>query len=124
MRYTKSHEYIKLDSDSSGVVGISDHAQKELGDVVYVDLPDAGKSFTAGDPFGSVESVKAASSVYAPVDLTVKQINDKLKDDSGLVNKGAESEGWMIKVEFKDAKQLDSLMDEAAYKKHCEESAH
>ena len=123
MRYTKSHEYIRLDSDNSATVGISEHAQKELGDVVYVDLPDPSKAFTAGDPFGSVESVKAASSVYAPVDLTVKQVNDKLKDDSGLVNKGAEGEGWMIKVEIKDPKQLDALMDEAAYKKHCDDSS-
>ena len=118
-RYTKSHEYIQLTGEKSATVGISEHAQSELGDVVYVDLPDTGKAFAQSDPFGSVESVKAASSVYAPVDLTVKEVNDKLKDDSGLVNKGAETEGWMIKVEIKDAKQLDALMDEAAYKKHC-----
>jgi len=105
-------------------VGISEHAAKELGDVVYVDLPDVNGSFSQSDPFGSVESVKAASSVYAPVDLTVKQVNDKLKDESGLINQGAEKEGWMIKVEVKDAKQLEQLMDAAAYKKHCQESQH
>ena len=122
-RYTKSHEYIKLTSDSNATVGVTDHAQKELGDVVFVDLPQPSKSFAQSDPFGSVESVKAASSVYAPVDLVVKEVNEKLKDDSGLINKGAESEGWMIKVEVKDKKQLDALMDEAAYKKHCEGEA-
>jgi glycine cleavage system H protein len=114
----------QLTSANAGICGISEHAQQELGDVVYVDLPDSGKSFSRGDPFGSVESVKAASSVYAPVDLTVKEVNAKLKDDSGLINKGAETEGWMLKVELKDPKQLDSLLDAAAYKKHCEEKAH
>jgi len=123
-RYTKSHEYIQLTGEKTATVGISEHAAKELGDVVYVDLPDVNGSFSQSDPFGSVESVKAASSVYAPVDLTVKQVNDKLKDESGLINQGAEKEGWMIKVEVKDAKQLEQLMDAAAYKKHCQESQH
>ena len=92
--------------------------------MVYVDLPDAAASFAKGEPFGSVESVKAASSVYAPVDIRVTEVNDKLKDDSGLVNKAAQGEGWMIKGEVKDVKQLEQLMDEQAYKKHCADAKH
>ena len=92
--------------------------------MVYVDLPDNNGSFKKGEPFGSVESVKAASSVYAPVDVRVTAVNDKLKDDSGLVNKSAQGDGWMIKAEVKDVKQLEQLLDEQAYKKHCADSKH
>ena len=89
-----------------------------------MDLPDTKASFSKGEPFGSVESVKAASSVYAPVDIRVTAVNDKLKDDSGLVNKSAQSDGWMIQAEVKDVKQLEQLMDEQAYKKHCADTKH
>ena len=92
--------------------------------MVYVDLPDSNGSFNKGEPFGSVESVKAASSVYAPVDIRVTAVNDKLKEDSGLVNKAAQGEGWMIKAELKDVKQLEQLLDEQAYKKHCADTKH
>lgn len=121
-RYTKEHEWIKLTGDNEATIGISEHAAKELGDIVYADLPDAGKQFSKGDPFGSVESVKAASSVYAPADLTITSVNESIKDDSGIINKDAEGEGWMIKAKINDTKQLEALLDPQAYAKHVEES--
>lgn len=91
---------------------------------MFVDLPEVGAKFAKGDAFGSVESVKAASSVYTPVTGTVSEVNDKLKEDFALVNKAADGEGWMIKVKFDSEKELDGLLDEAAYKQHCENAAH
>lgn len=122
-RYTKAHEYVKLDSDSTGTVGISDFAQKELGDVVYVELPENGASFKQGEEFGAVESTKASSSVYAPVDLEVLEVNEEVKNDTGLVNQSPEKDAWFIKAKISDAAQLDKLMDEAAYKQFCDTEA-
>lgn len=119
--YTKDHEYIKVDG-SSGTVGISDHAQSELGDVVFVEFPDIGETFSQGESFGSVESVKAASSVYAPVDIEVTAVNEEVDDNYALVNESAESDGWMLKVEITNPSQLEGLMDADAYAKFCESS--
>jgi len=103
-------------------VGITDHAAEALGDVVYVDLPEEGDSFDAGESFGSVESVKAASDVYLPVSGEVMESNDALGDEPGLVNTSPFEEGWFVKIKITDDTVLDTLMDEAAYKAHCESS--
>jgi len=119
--YLESHEYIKVDGDS-GIVGITDFAQRALGDVVYVELPEVGETFDAGESFGSVESVKAASDVYMPVAGEVLEVNEQLDENPGLLNEDAMGEGWFIKIKVEDAAALGSLLDEAAYEKHCEES--
>lgn len=113
-RFTKSHEYIRMDGDV-GVVGISDHAQKELGDVIFVELPAVGSDVTAGEQFGSIESVKAFSDLYSPVSGEVVEINGSLADRPESVNTSPYEDGWMIKVRLRDAAELDALMDSAAY---------
>jgi glycine cleavage system H protein len=115
-RYTKDHEWIALDGDTA-TVGITDHAQSELGDVVFVELPEAGKTVTKGGPAAVVESVKTASDVYAPVTGTVLAVNGKLSGDPALVNRSAEADGWFMKLKIADASELDGLMDKAAYDK-------
>ena len=105
-------------------MGITDFAQSALGDIVFVDLPDVGDEFEKGDSFGSVESVKAASDVYAPVTGTVVAINEALSDDPGLVNTSAEGDAWFIKLELSDVDELGKLMGEESYKDHCEKEAH
>ena len=117
-----AHEYCKMDGNIA-TIGVTDFAAAALGDIVFVDLPEVGDDFDKGDSFGSVESVKAASDVYAPVGGTVVEINDVLSDEPGTINTAAETEGWFIKVEMSDASDADELMDEAAYAKHCEESS-
>jgi glycine cleavage system H protein len=120
-KFTKSHEYITIDDQTlTGTVGISDYAQSKLGDVVFVELPEAGKSFKATEAFGSVESVKAASDVYMPIDGKVIARNDKIEATPGLVNQSALTDGWFIKIKANDLKQLSSLLDAKAYEKHCE----
>mmetsp|Transcript_4244 Transcript_4244/g.5591 ORF Transcript_4244/g.5591 Transcript_4244/m.5591 type:complete len:165 (-) Transcript_4244:310-804(-) len=121
--YTPAHEYVKV-VGTTGTVGITDFAQAALGDIVYIDLPAVDESFEKGDSFGSVESVKAASDVYAPVSGKVLEINESLDDDPGMVNTNAESDAWFIKLEMSDGKDVEGLMDEAAYKEHCEKEAH
>jgi glycine cleavage system H protein len=119
-----AHEYIHVEG-KIGTIGISDFAQAALGDIVFVDLPEVGDEFERGDSFGSVESVKAASDVYAPVTGTVVEINEALlSDDPGMVNTDAESAAWFIKIELTDDKELDEMMGEEAYKAHCEAEAH
>ena len=124
MYYAKSHEYVSIDG-STGTVGITDHAQNQLGDVVYVELPEVGDEFEAAEGFGSVESVKAASDVYLPVDGTVSAINETLEDSPGLVNEDAYGEGWFVKIDITgDVDALlasGDLMDEAAYETFCAE---
>jgi len=112
--YTKDHEWIDLEGDTA-TVGITDYAQKQLGDVVYVELPEAGRSVKAGDDAAVVESVKAASEVYAPIDGTVIAANDALEGNPGLVNLAPEAEGWFFRITPSNQQQLASLMDAAAY---------
>lgn len=107
-----------------GTCGITDFAQAALGDIVFLDLPEVGEEFSKGDSFGSVESVKAASDVYAPVSGTVTEVNDALSDEPGMVNNDAEGAAWFIKLEIKDASELNDLMGPDAYKEHCEKEAH
>ncbi|OEU06318.1 glycine decarboxylase H-protein [Fragilariopsis cylindrus CCMP1102] len=120
--YTPAHEYVKVDG-IIGTCGITDFAQAALGDIVFVSLPDVGDEFDAGDSFGSVESVKAASDVYAPVSGTVVEINEALNDSPELVNSSAEAEAWFIKIEMTDTSEAQKLMDETDYEKHCEDEA-
>lgn len=118
-----AHEYVKVEGKTA-TCGITHFAQDSLGDIVFVDLPPVGEEFEAGDSFGSVESVKAASDVYAPVSGVVIEINEALSDDPGLVNKDAEGAGWFVKLEIKDESETADLMGPDAYKEHCEKEAH
>lgn len=115
-RYAESHEYARLDGKEL-VVGISDHAQAELGDIVFVELPAVGKSFSKGQIFGTIESVKAASDLYMPVSGTVLAVNDSLQADPALVNREPYGGGWLLKVAPANAGDMDSLLDAAAYAK-------
>ncbi len=112
--YSESHEYVKVEGDF-GFIGITDFAQHELGNVVYVDMPEVDDEVSAGEDFGAVESVKAASDLMSPVSGTVVEVNEALEDEPGLINKDA-FENWIIKVEMSDKSELDGLMDAAAYK--------
>ncbi len=112
--FTQDHEWVDVDGDI-GTVGISEYAQSQLGDVVFVEVPEAGKTLSKGDEAAVVESVKAASDVYSPVSGTVTEGNAALADDSSLVNSDAEAAGWFFKLRLSDPSELDSLMDEAAY---------
>ena len=114
MRFTKDHEWVKVDGDIA-TVGISKHAAEALGDVVFVETPDAGKTVSKGDGFAVVESVKAASDVYAPVDGEVVEGNAALASAPETVNADPEGEGWFAKIKISDAAQVDVLMDQAAY---------
>ncbi len=112
--YTQDHEWIDV-AGGEATVGITDYAQGQLGDVVFVDLPDSGRAVTKGGEAAVVESVKAASDVYAPVSGTVTESNPALADDPSLVNSAPEGEGWFFKLTLSDASELDGLMDKAAY---------
>mmetsp|Transcript_17934 Transcript_17934/g.41361 ORF Transcript_17934/g.41361 Transcript_17934/m.41361 type:complete len:161 (-) Transcript_17934:296-778(-) len=120
--YTPAHEYVKVDG-TVGTCGITDYAQSSLGDIVFVELPTVGDEFDAGDSFGSVESVKAASDVYAPVAGTIVEINSKLEDEPELVNSSAEDDAWFVKIEMSDTSEVNDLMDEVSYEEHCEKEA-
>jgi glycine cleavage system H protein len=113
-RYTKDHEWIRLDGDVA-TVGISDYAQSQLGDVVFVDLPAKGKKVDAGAEVAVVESVKAASEVYAPAGGEVVDANQAIVDDPSLVNRAAQTDGWFVKLKLANKAELDALMDQAAY---------
>jgi glycine cleavage system H protein len=114
-RYTKSHEYVRVEG-GTGVVGITDYAQSQLADVVFVELPPIGQSLSKGAEAATVESVKAASEVNAPVSGEVVEINSALTDSPGLVNEDPSGKGWFLKIKLTDAAELDSLMDEDAYR--------
>lgn len=119
MKYTDDHEWIRIEGDI-GTVGITDYAQSQLGDIVFVEVPEAGKTVAKGDEAAVVESVKAASEVYAPLDGEVTEANEALADDPALVNSDPMGAGWFYKIRLADPSQLDGLMDEAAYKAHVE----
>lgn len=115
IRYTKDHEYIRIEGDT-GVVGITSYAQEQLGDVVFVELPSVGKKVDQGAEAAVVESVKAASEIYAPVAGEVVAVNDALESTPGTVNEDPTGAGWFMKIKISDASQLDGLMNEADYK--------
>jgi glycine cleavage system H protein len=119
-RYTKEHEWISVDGDVA-TIGITNHAQEQLGDVVFVELPSVGKAVTKGGDAAVVESVKAASEVYAPVSGEVVEVNKELEGDPALVNREAEGGAWFMKVKLKDKGELADLMDKAAYDKFVAE---
>jgi glycine cleavage system H protein len=123
LRYATSHEWVRVDGDEV-VVGISDYAQHALGDVVFVDLPEVGRALTAGEPFGVVESVKAASDVYAPVAGEIVAINEALLDTPETLNSDPYGDGWMIRLRASDL-ELDTgnLLDAPAYTQHVEDEA-
>ena len=121
--FSSTHEYITVDGEGNGFVGISDYAQKALGNVVYVDMPEVGDEFAAGDDFGAIESVKAASDLIIPVGGEVIEINDALADNPRLVNEDAMA-NWIIKIRVADETELDDLMDEAAYSAYIATNPH
>lgn len=116
--YSESHEYVKVDGNF-GYIGITDYAQHALGNIVYVDMPEVDDDVEAGDEFGAVESVKAASDLISPVSGTVIEVNEELKDAPELINQDAFG-NWIIKVELSDKSELDNLMDAKAYGEFCE----
>ena len=115
MRYTKEHEWISLDGDVA-TIGITNHAQEQLGDVVFVELPAVGRKLEKGGDAAVVESVKAASEVYAPVSGEVTEVNKALEGEPAMVNRDPEGAAWFLKIRLKDKSELDGLMDAAAYK--------
>lgn len=116
-RYTKDHEYVRVEGDTA-IVGITDFAQSQLGDVVYVELPATGKTVAKGSEAAVVESVKAASEVYAPVSGEVVEVNGELEATPGLVNEDPAGKGWFLKIKLSNPSELDELLDEAGYKDH------
>lgn len=121
VKFSKDHEWVKVDGGVA-TVGITQHAQEQLGDVVFVDLPAIGKKVTKGGEAAVVESVKAASDVYAPVSGEVVEVNGDLSGDPSLVNRAAESEGWFMKIKLSNDAELGELLDKAAYDKFVAES--
>jgi glycine cleavage system H protein len=119
VHYTQEHEWVRVEGDEA-VVGITDFAQSQLGDVVFVELPEVGRQVTKGGEAAVVESVKAASDVYAPVSGEVTEANQALVDDSALVKSDPEGEGWFFRLRLSDTSELDGLMDADAYKSFCE----
>ena len=115
--YSESHEFVRVDGEF-GFIGITDYAQNALGNVVYVDMPDVDDEVSAGEEFGAVESVKAASDLFSPVSGTIVEVNEKLEDEPELINLDA-FENWIIKVKISDMSELDNLMDAAAYEEFC-----
>lgn len=115
LKYTEEHEWINVEGGVA-TVGITEHAQDSLGDVVFVELPEVGASFAQNDQVGVVESVKAAADIYAPISGEITEVNQALVDDPSLANSDPMNTGWFFKIKLSDASQLDGLMDEAAYK--------
>lgn len=118
LRYSESHEYVKIEGDCA-VVGITDFAQEQLGNVVYVDVPEVGDEVTAGETFGAVESTKAASDLVCPVSGEVVEVNEALEDEPELVNKDALGEGWIIKVKLTNPEEVGQLLDAKGYEAVC-----
>jgi glycine cleavage system H protein len=122
LRYTKEHEWLEV-RGGTATVGITQYAQAELGDIVYVELPQAGAAVVSGEPFGTVESVKAVSELFAPASGTVAEVNAALAGNPERVNKDPYGEGWMIRITMADAKEVDALMTAAQYRKYVEDEA-
>lgn len=117
MKFTESHEWIEVASDNDvGAVGVSDYAQKELGEIVYVELPIVGKTVKAGAEVAVLESTKAAADIYAPVSGTIVAVNEKLKDSSDLINRSPEKEGWIFKIKMSNRAEYNKLLDAESYR--------
>ncbi len=122
LSYTKDHEWVRVKGDSA-TVGITDHAQNQLGDVVYVELPKVGEKFESGEPFGSVESVKAVSEIYMPLGGEITEVNTALADSPELVNEDPYGKGWMIELKIAVASEVDGLLSAAEYEDYLKEEA-
>jgi len=122
-KYTKTHEWVRLEG-ATGILGITFYAQSELGDMVFVDLPEKGKALVAGEEMGTIESVKAVSEIYAPVSGEVVEVNEVLKDHPEKVNGDPYGEGWLVKVRVGNPKEVEGLLSPDAYKSHVEEGGH
>ena len=120
--YSKDHEWISV-QDSAGTIGITDYAQHELGDVVYVDLPEIGDTFDAGEPFGSVESVKAVSEVFCPIGGEVIEVNSNLEEHPELINQSPHEKAWMIKIRLGNSEELKELLSAEEYQEYLQEQA-
>jgi glycine cleavage system H protein len=120
LKYSKEHEWVLVEGNTA-TIGITEYAQEELGDIVYVELPDAGEKIVKDDPFGAVESVKAVSDVYAPVSGTVLEVNDLLPDSPETINDDPYGDGWMIRVEMSDTDELKDLMTAEEYVDYVEQ---
>jgi len=118
-RYTRDHEWVKVEDDIC-VVGVTDFAQQELGEVVYVEVPEPGQVFNAHDEIGTIESVKAVADIFTPVAGEIVELNEELQDSPDLVNRDPYGDGWFVKIAVEDPDELDSLMDAEAYRRHAE----
>ncbi len=123
LRYTKSHEWVRAETNDVITVGITDHAQTQMGDLVFVDLPEVDNHVDAGDEAAVVESVKTAADVYSPVSGTVMEVNDLVRSDPSTVNRDPYGDGWLYRIKADDLEELDSLMDVDAYKEAVKEEA-
>jgi glycine cleavage system H protein len=121
LKYVSSHEWIRLEDDGTAVIGITDHAQEALGDVVFVELPEVGAELSAGDESGVVESVKAASDLYAPISGVVVAINDALEETPESANEDPYGDGWFFKLQITDQSELSDLLDAEGYAQVCED---
>ena len=118
LHYTEEHEYVRKGKDGTAEIGITDYAQGELGDIVYIELPKVGTKFSKHDVFGTIEAVKAVSELYSPVSGTITAINDKLEKEPALVNNSPYGDGWMIQMKLSNPKEKDALLKADAYEKH------
>ena len=118
--YTKQHEWIRVDADT-GTIGITDYAQKALGDIVYIELPPAGEKITAHESFGTVESVKAVSEVYAPVSGKILAANERLQDSPELLNSDAHGDAWLLRIQMEDRSEIDQLLSADQYEAYLKE---
>jgi glycine cleavage system H protein len=121
IKYTRDHEWVQTADGGLATVGITVHAQDALGDVVFVDLPEVGQSYSQGDVAGVVESVKAAADVFMPITGEITEVNEALRADPSLANSAPETEGWFFKMKISDASQLDALLDATTYQKFADE---
>lgn len=117
MNFTDSHEWIKKDGSTVGIVGVTQYAQKELGDIVYVELPRVGKSVKKGEEAAVLESTKAAADVYSPISGTILEVNELLRESPELINQSPENQGWIFKIQLSDPKELEGLLDQQGYQK-------
>ncbi len=120
LKYTKDDEWVRVKGDE-GEIGITDYAQSHLSDIVYVELPEVGREVKAHDSIGTIESVKAAADIYSPIGGSVVAVNDALPDSPELVNQDPYGKAWMVRLKLSNPKELDDLMDAAAYQKYCDE---
>lgn len=121
--YTETHEWVRVEGNEA-VIGVADYAQKNLGDITFVDLPEVDDEFNQGDEVGAVESVKAASDVYSPIGGKVKEINETLEETPELLNQDCYGQGWMVRLVISDEAELDNLMSPEAYTEHCQNEQH